>query len=54
MREIMLQLGVDVPGVKQVFYGFCLLAVIIFLPEGVWPPLSKALGLDRETPDRGG
>jgi branched-chain amino acid transport system permease protein len=53
MREIMLQLGVDVPGVKQVFYGFCLLAVIIFLPEGVWPPLSKALGLDRETPDRG-
>ena len=25
MRELMLQLGIDVPGVKQVFYGVCLL-----------------------------
>jgi branched-chain amino acid transport system permease protein len=52
MREIMLQLGVEVPGVKQVFYGICLLFVIMFLPEGVWPPLSKWLGLDRKTPER--
>jgi branched-chain amino acid transport system permease protein len=52
MREIMLQLGVDLPGVKQVFYGICLLFVIMFLPEGVWPPLSKRLGLDRKTPER--
>jgi branched-chain amino acid transport system permease protein len=49
MREVMLQLGVDVPGVKQVFYGICLLLVVMFLPDGVWPPLSKALGLDRAT-----
>jgi branched-chain amino acid transport system permease protein len=35
--------------VKQVFYGICLLVVIMFLPEGVWPPLKKRLGLDRET-----
>jgi branched-chain amino acid transport system permease protein len=48
MREVMLQLGVDVPGVKQVFYGICLLLVVMFLPDGVWPPLSKALGLDRK------
>jgi branched-chain amino acid transport system permease protein len=54
MREIMLQLGVDVPGVKQVFYGICLLLVVMYLPDGVWPPLCKALGLDRKTPDRGG
>jgi branched-chain amino acid transport system permease protein len=47
MRELMLQLGIDVPGVKQVFYGLCLLAVVIFLPEGVWPPLAKKLGLAR-------
>jgi branched-chain amino acid transport system permease protein len=53
MREIMLQLGVDVPGVKQVFYGICLLLVVMFLPDGVWPPLSKALGLDRKPKDRG-
>jgi branched-chain amino acid transport system permease protein len=54
MREIMLQLGVDVPGVKQVFYGICLLLVVMYLPDGVWPPLCRALGLDRKTPDRGG
>jgi branched-chain amino acid transport system permease protein len=48
MRELMLQLGVDVPGVKQVFYGLCLLAVIMFLPHGVWPPLARALGLERK------
>ena len=47
MRELMLQLGIDVPGVKQVFYGICLLLVVMFLPEGVWPPLAKKLGLDR-------
>jgi branched-chain amino acid transport system permease protein len=52
MREVMLQLGVEVPGVKQVFYGFCLLVVVMFLPDGVWPPISKLLGLDRKTPDR--
>ncbi len=37
--------GVETPGAKQVFYGICLLAVIIFLPHGVWPPLRRALGL---------
>jgi branched-chain amino acid transport system permease protein len=39
--------------VKQVFYGVCLLLVVMFLPDGVWPPLSKALGLDRKPTDRG-
>jgi branched-chain amino acid transport system permease protein len=47
LRELMLQLGIDVPGVKQVFYGLCLLMVIMFLPDGVWPPLAKKLGLHR-------
>jgi branched-chain amino acid transport system permease protein len=45
MREVMLQLGIDVPGVKQVFYGLCLLLVVIFLPDGVWPPLARKLKL---------
>jgi branched-chain amino acid transport system permease protein len=49
LREVMLRLGVDLPGVKQVFYGICLLAVVMFLPEGVWPPLKKKLGLDRDS-----
>jgi len=48
LREVMLRLGIDVPGVKQVFYGVCLLVVIMYLPEGVWPPLKKKLGLDRD------
>ncbi len=37
--------GFDVPGVKRVFYGICLLVVVILLPDGVWPPLARALGL---------
>ena len=45
MREVMLQLGIDVPGVKQVFYGLCLLLVVMFLPEGVWPPIARKLRL---------
>jgi branched-chain amino acid transport system permease protein len=48
LRELMLQLGVDVPGVKQVFYGLCLLLVVMFLPDGVWPPLARKLGLQRK------
>jgi branched-chain amino acid transport system permease protein len=47
LGEIMRAAGVDIPGVKQVFYGFCLLAVVMYLPEGIWPPLRKALGLHR-------
>lgn len=47
LRELMLQLGVEVPGVKQVFYGICLLLVVMFLPDGVWPPLARKLRLRR-------
>jgi branched-chain amino acid transport system permease protein len=38
-------LGVDLPGAKQVFYGICLLLVIMALPDGIWPWLSKRIGL---------
>ena len=37
--------GIDMPGAKQVFYGICLLLVIMALPEGVWPWLKARLGL---------
>jgi branched-chain amino acid transport system permease protein len=46
LREGMLRLGVEVPGAKQVFYGLCLLVVVMALPNGVWPTLSRVLGLD--------
>jgi branched-chain amino acid transport system permease protein len=49
LTETLHALGVDVPGAKQVFYGICLLAVIMALPDGVWPWLSRRLGLS-ETP----
>ena len=41
-------LGIDIPGAKQVFYGICLLLVILALPDGVWPWLSRRLGLTGE------
>jgi branched-chain amino acid transport system permease protein len=48
LREVMATLGIDVPGIKQIFFGSCLLLVVMFMPHGVWPPLSRALGLDRK------
>jgi branched-chain amino acid transport system permease protein len=43
-------IGLDVPGAKQVFYGLCLLVVVMRVPDGLWPPLARALRL---TPPRG-
>jgi branched-chain amino acid transport system permease protein len=37
--------GVDLPGAKQVFYGICLLLVVVALPEGIWPWLKRRLGM---------
>jgi len=45
ITEIMAFAGIEVPGVKQVFYGLCLLVVIMFLPHGIWPPIARRLGL---------
>jgi branched-chain amino acid transport system permease protein len=39
--------GIDLPGAKQIFYGLCLLFVVVALPEGVWPPLARRLGIDK-------
>jgi branched-chain amino acid transport system permease protein len=38
-------IGVDIPGAKQVFYGICLLFVIVALPDGVWPWVARRLKL---------
>lgn len=45
LNSVLATLGIDVPGAKQVFYGVCLMFVIITLPEGVWPWLARRLGL---------
>lgn len=39
--------GVDLPGAKQVFYGVCLLLVVMVSPDGIWPWLSARLRLTR-------
>jgi branched-chain amino acid transport system permease protein len=47
ITELLAAHGWELPGVKQVFYGFVLLVVIMFLPNGVWPPIARKLGLGR-------
>jgi branched-chain amino acid transport system permease protein len=38
-------LGWEIPGIKQVFYGVVLLAVVMYLPNGIWPPLARLFRL---------
>ncbi len=47
--ELMNAFGWTPPGAKQVFYGVCLLLVVMLLPHGIWPPLARKLGLDRRS-----
>lgn len=47
ITELLAAMGVEVPGIKQVFYGIVLLAVVMFLPNGIWPPLARRLGLSK-------
>jgi branched-chain amino acid transport system permease protein len=44
VTEITADIGIDNPGVKRVFYGLCLLGVVLWLPYGIWPPIAKRLG----------
>jgi branched-chain amino acid transport system permease protein len=48
VTSIMGALGFDLPGAKQVFYGICLLLVVLALPEGIWPPLAHRLGIGKD------
>jgi len=45
LTAVLAAIGIDIPGAKQVFYGICLLMVVVALPEGVWPWLASRLGL---------
>jgi branched-chain amino acid transport system permease protein len=49
MQELLAKAGLDVPGAKHVFYGVCLLAVVMVLPDGVWPWLARKLGVTRKS-----
>ena len=33
----------DIPGIKQIFYGFALLVIVMYRPAGVWPWLAAKL-----------
>jgi branched-chain amino acid transport system permease protein len=48
MTELLNHLGLEVPGAKQVFFGICLLFVVLLLPDGVWPWLARKLKVERE------
>src|SRR3972149_6289489 len=45
ITELLAALGWELPGIKQVFYGIVLLAVVVFLPNGIWPAVARRLGL---------
>ncbi len=45
VQQLLTAFGLDIPGVKQVFYGVCLLAVVMVVPDGVWPWLARKLGV---------
>lgn len=49
---ILAEQGWEFPGVKQVLYGVVLLAVVMFLPNGIWPPLARLLRLDESRKPR--
>ena len=50
LRAVLGWFGVDLPGIKQVFFGLILLIVVVAMPDGVWPWLARRLGLNGERP----
>lgn len=47
ITDLLAVLGFEIPGVKQVFYGLCMLVAVVFLPNGIWPAAARRLGLER-------
>jgi len=47
ITEALAALGWEIPGIKQVFYGLVLLAVVMFLPHGIWPFVAKLFRITR-------
>jgi len=40
--------GADLPGIKQLLYGLCLLVVVVAMPGGIWPWLARRLGIGKD------
>ncbi len=51
LLELLTLADVSAPGAKQVFYGVCLMIVVILMPHGIWPPLARKLRLVRRRND---
>jgi len=49
LNTALVGLGFDLPGAKQVFYGVCLLLVVIALPDGLWPWLARLIGIEERS-----
>jgi len=47
ITDLLAALGWEIPGIKQVFYGVVLLIVVMFLPHGIWPAISRRLGFHK-------
>jgi branched-chain amino acid transport system permease protein len=47
VTEALAALGWEIPGSKGIVYGVLLLGAVVFLPNGIWPPLAHRLGLRR-------
>jgi branched-chain amino acid transport system permease protein len=45
LRVALAHFGIDIPGIKQVFFGVVLLVVVIARPEGVWPWVARRIGV---------
>ncbi|MGD9946367.1 MAG: branched-chain amino acid ABC transporter permease [Burkholderiaceae bacterium] len=57
INEILVVLGYEIPGVKQILYGVALALTIMFMPHGIWPALARRFGFTRtreELADTGG
>jgi branched-chain amino acid transport system permease protein len=54
LQELLTAYGLDTPGAKRLFFGVCLLLVVVILPNGIWPPIARLLRLDksRDGPER--
>ncbi|MBO0751386.1 MAG: branched-chain amino acid ABC transporter permease [Bradyrhizobiaceae bacterium] len=44
------RLGINAPGVKAIFYGVILIAIISLMPAGVWPRLAALFRLGSRNP----
>ena len=49
LNTALVGLGFDLSGAKQVFYGVCLLLVVIALPDGLWPWLARLIGIEERS-----